>query len=53
VSVLSVAKNLTLSCLDRVSRNRVILRGTERALAEQMVQALSIRTPTLGCWRGR
>jgi ABC-type sugar transport system ATPase subunit len=48
VSVLSVAKNLTLSCLDRVSRNRVIMPGSERMLAEQMVQALSIRTPALG-----
>lgn len=48
VSVLSVAKNLTLSCLDRVSRNRVIMPGTERELARQMVDALSIRTPTLG-----
>lgn len=48
VSVLSVAKNLTLSCLDRVSRNRVIMPQLERALAGSMVEALSIRTPSLG-----
>ncbi|MGO9310550.1 MAG: sugar ABC transporter ATP-binding protein [Spirochaetia bacterium] len=48
VSVLSVAKNLTLSCLDRVSRNRVIMPQLERSLANSMVGALSIRTPSLG-----
>jgi len=48
VSVLSVAKNLTLSCLDRVSRNRVIMPQLERALAGAMVESLSIRTPGLG-----
>jgi len=47
VSVLSVAKNLTLSCLDRVSRNSVISLRAERALAGTMVEALSIRTPGL------
>ena len=48
VSVLSVGKNLTLSCLDKVSRNRVIMPQLERALAGRMVEALSIRTPSLG-----
>ncbi len=47
VSALSVAKNLTLSCLERVSRNRVISLQSERALADGMVRALSIRTPDL------
>ena len=48
VAALSVAKNLTLSCLERISRNRVILPKAERSLAEEMVKALSIRTPSLG-----
>jgi ABC-type sugar transport system ATPase subunit len=48
VSVLSVAKNLTLSCLDRVSRYRLILPKRERSLADGMVAALSIRTPSIG-----
>ena len=47
VSVLSVAKNLTLSCLNRVSRNRVLSLRSERALAMEMVGALSISTPGL------
>ncbi len=47
VAVLSVAKNLTLSCLNRVSRNRVISLQSERTLASEMVAALSIRTPDL------
>ncbi len=47
VSALSVAKNLTLSCLERVSRNRVISLQSERTLADGMVKALSIRTPDL------
>ena len=47
VLALSVAKNLTLSCLERVSRNRVISPQSERALADGMVKALSIRTPNL------
>ena len=48
VQALSVAKNLTLSCLDRVSRNRVLSLRKERALADEMVAALSIRTPSIG-----
>jgi ABC-type sugar transport system ATPase subunit len=47
VQALSVAKNLTLSCLERVSRNRVISLQKERTLADGMVTALSIRTPNL------
>jgi simple sugar transport system ATP-binding protein len=47
VSVLSVAKNLTLSCLNRVSRGRILSLKAERTLAAGMVEALSIRTPDL------
>jgi ABC-type sugar transport system ATPase subunit len=47
VSVLSVAKNLTLSCLHRVSRSSILSLKAERALAGSMVEALSIRTPDL------
>jgi ABC-type sugar transport system ATPase subunit len=47
VQALSVAKNLTLTCLDRISRNRIISMQKERALADEMVSALSIRTPTI------
>ncbi|HTZ52219.1 MAG TPA: sugar ABC transporter ATP-binding protein [Spirochaetia bacterium] len=45
VAALSVAKNLTLTSLDRISRARVISPRAERDLAGGMVKALSIRTP--------
>jgi ABC-type sugar transport system ATPase subunit len=48
VAALSVAKNLTLTSLDRVSRGRVISPRAERDLAGGMVKALSIRTPGIG-----
>jgi ABC-type sugar transport system ATPase subunit len=48
VAALSVAKNLTLTSLDRVSRGRVISPRAERELAGGMVKALSIRTPGIG-----
>ncbi|MEW5816045.1 MAG: sugar ABC transporter ATP-binding protein, partial [Spirochaetota bacterium] len=45
VPCLSVCHNLTLSCLERISRSQVISPPIERVLATKMVEALSIRTP--------
>lgn len=47
VLVLSVEDNLTLTSLERVSRNQVISLSSRRALAEHMVGALSIQTPSI------
>jgi len=47
VLVLSVEDNLTLSSFERVSRHQVISLRSRRALAEQMVGALSIQTPSI------
>jgi ABC-type sugar transport system ATPase subunit len=47
VLALNVEDNLTLSALDRVSRNQVISSPAKRGLAQKMVEALSIQTPNL------
>ena len=45
VSLMSVGKNLTLSCLDKVSWNSVISLSRERLLAQSMATSLSIKAP--------
>lgn len=47
VAVLSVGKNLTLTSLDRISHHQVLSLQKERELASNMVDALTIQTPSL------
>jgi len=47
VAMMSVCKNLTLSCLDKVSWRDMISISRERLLAQKMVESLSIKTPHL------
>lgn len=47
VAMMSVCKNLTLSCLDKVSWREMISISRERLLAQNMVESLSIKTPHL------
>ena len=47
VLVMNVGDNLTLSCMERVSKYQVIFPKKKRQLAEGMVNALDIQTPSL------
>ena len=47
VMVLDVADNLTLSCFDRISNNQIISLSKRDNLATQMVDAMTIQTPSL------
>jgi len=47
VQMMSVGKNLTLSCLEKVSWKNVISLRRERALGGKMMKSLSIKTPSL------
>jgi ABC-type sugar transport system ATPase subunit len=47
VLVMNVGDNLTLSCMERVSNHQVIFPQKKRQLAEEMVDALDIQTPSL------
>ena len=50
---MSVGVNLTLAILAKISAMGVLRRRRERGLAEQMIEALKIRTPDLGNPVGR
>lgn len=47
VLVLNIDDNLTLSCFERVSKYQVINNKEKRRLSNEMVNALSIQTPSL------
>ena len=47
ILVMNVGDNLTLSCMERVSNHQIIFPQKKRQLAEEMVDALDIQTPSL------